>query len=207
MKVAHSRKAEMKKREMRLVVVDKKIAEYKSKLEVGARKRLAARREIEAKKLAAIRAEYFKQLHAAEDAYNKSRVVESFDSKLAAYRHKIMAKSDESKTFRAAEQKKILAKLDKFRHSLSILEKAKLAKYKKNMTTTANNLSTYTALYAAGRAVSSSRKAYWAKYANQLGLDKVTYQTTVVHHHHHATGDVVVHQTHHHTIIIKAHGP
>lgn len=34
-KVAHSRKASMKKREARLVIVDKKIAEFKAKLEDG----------------------------------------------------------------------------------------------------------------------------------------------------------------------------
>ena len=57
-KVSHARKAEMHKREMRLVEVDKKIAAYKNELETGADHRLQVRREIEAKKLEAIRAEY-----------------------------------------------------------------------------------------------------------------------------------------------------
>lgn len=59
-KVSHARKAEMHKREMRLVEVDKKIAAYKNELETGADHRLQVRREIEAKKLEAIRAEYYR---------------------------------------------------------------------------------------------------------------------------------------------------
>jgi len=85
----------MKRREMRLVVIDKKMAIYNASLQAGARKRLNIRREIEAKKIAAIRAEYFRQLHAAQVSYDKSRVVENFNMKLAAYRKKIMNKKDE----------------------------------------------------------------------------------------------------------------
>jgi hypothetical protein len=114
----------MKLREKRLIIVDKKIAEYKAHLMVEANKRLDDRREIEAKKLAAIRAEYFKQLHAAELAYKKSKVVEKFDAKLAAYRKKVMhaATIDNSASFRATLQKKILMRLSAYRKSLSVLE-------------------------------------------------------------------------------------
>jgi type IV secretory pathway TraG/TraD family ATPase VirD4 len=126
----------MKLREKRLIIVDRKIAEYKAHLMVEANKRLDDRREVEAKKLAAIRAEYFKQLHAAELAYKKSKVVEKFDSKLAAYRKKVMraATIDNSASFRAKLQKKILIRLGAYRKSLSVLEQSKLKKYKQKMT-------------------------------------------------------------------------
>merc|ERR1712166_177202 len=203
-KIATSRGAAMKRREERLVIIDKKIAVYKSKLQAGANKRLEVRRTIEAKKIAAIRAEYFRQLHAAQAAYDKSRVVENFNKKLDTYRHKVMNKKDESSEFRADLQKKILAKLETYRVNLQNLEAQEMSKFKLAMTKSATNLSKYTALYAAGRDVSSSRKAYWVKYANQLGLDKVSYQTTVVHHHH-ANKTVAVHHTHKHIIIVQGH--
>lgn len=85
----------MKRREMRLVIIDKKMAVYNATLQAGARKRLTIRRTIEAKKIAAIRAEYFRQLHAAQVSYDKSRVVEDFNMKLESYRKKIMNKKDE----------------------------------------------------------------------------------------------------------------
>merc|ERR1712166_1125028 len=68
-KIATSRGAAMKRREERLVII--------------------------AKKIAAIRAEYFRQLHAAQAAYDKSRVVENFNKKLDTCRHKVMNKKDE----------------------------------------------------------------------------------------------------------------
>merc|ERR1712028_328564 len=52
-----------------------------------------------------------------------------------------------------------------------------------------------------------SRKAYWVKYAKDLGLDTVTYEDTVEHHHHHGSHTKVVHHTHRHTIVIQEGGP
>jgi len=97
-----------------------------------------------------------------------------------------------------------LKKLSDYQDNLNTVESKELETYKTAMENSAKQLSNYTALYAAGSDVSSSRKAYWKKYAKDLGLDSVNYQTTVVHHHHHIDGSVhEVHDTHEHTITIE----